>query len=291
MIKKFLLLVVFVASIYFSINSEFFQKKGFAGLQIEYPQGKAAVFIDDQYLGQAPLFEEKLQSGETIIKIVPEKQELASFSVPLNLERNTLTVIIYNPGENPKDSSSLIFELNKLKNTKTALSLESYPEDSMVSIDDGEAQMTPFRIENIAKGDHHFAVDLTSYHSKEHSFQILEGYETKITVNLAKNNNEELTIQTTEETILPESQILESSDSAQISSPKVKINNTGLFVDGEEVLRVRDASASSGQELGFVKTNYFYPYLAEVSSDQNWLKINFQGQEAWISSQCAQVIE
>lgn len=290
MFKKILLLLVFIASVYFSITSDFFSKQRFAGLQIEYPQGKAAVFINDQYLGQAPLFEEKLQSGEVIIKIVPDNDKLASFSLPLTLERKTLTVIVYNPGENPKNSSSIIFELKKLQGNKTALSFESYPEDALVAIDGGEAQKSPFMIENIAKGDHRFAVNLAAYHSKEHSFQILEGYETKITVNLAKNYDQETNLleEVTEEI---KEEVFEASDSAQISGPKVEIKATNFFIEGEEVLRVRDASASSGQELGFVKSGYFYPYLEEESEDQQWLKINFQGQDAWISSQFAQVLE
>ena len=294
MIKKFLLalmlLAVFGASVYFSITTEFFKKQSFAGLQIEYPQGKAAVFINDQYLGQAPLFEEKLQSGEVIIKIVPEKDQLATLSVPLTLERKTLSVIVYNPGENPQSSSSIIFELKKLKRNKTALSFESYPENSLVSIDEGEAQRPPLEIENLAKGDHHFAVNLANYHSKEHSFKVLEGYQTKITVNLAKNNDQKVNA-IEKEINETKSEILEASDSTQITGPKVEILSTNFFVDDQEVLRVRDASASSGQELGFVKTGYFYPYLNEESIDKEWLKINFQNQDGWISAQFAQILE
>ena len=296
MFKKISLLLflplVLAASIYFSITTDIFKKQNFAGLQIEYPQGKAAVFINDQYLGQAPLFEEKIQSGEVIIKIVPDKEELATLSIPLSLERKTLSVIVYNPGKNPQNSSSIIFELKKLKGNKTSLSFESYPEDALVSIDEMEAQKTPLEIENLTKGDHHFAVKLMNYHSKEHSFKILEGYQTKITVNLAKNYDQETkTLEETTEIIETEDNVIEASNSSSITGPKVEILSTNFFIENEEVLRVRNASASSSQELGFVKTGYFYPYLNQKSSDQEWLKINFENQDGWISAQFAQILE
>jgi hypothetical protein len=221
-----------------------------------------------------------------IVKIVPEDENLAIFSLPLTLEKKTLSLIIYSPGENPQTSSSLIFELKKLGAEKTALSIESYPEEAIVSIDGGEGQKSPLKINNIGPGEHHFATSLAAYYKSEHGFQILEGYESRITINLAKNLDAEKEIEEDGMAF-----VFEASNSAEISGAKVKIKATNYFVDQQEGLKVREASNSSSSELGLVKTGFFYPYLEQKSEDQDWLMINFFGTTAWIASQFAEIIE
>jgi len=180
----------------------------------------------------------------------------------------------------------LIFELKKLGAEKTALSIESYPEEAIVSVDGGEGQKSPLKINNIGPGEHHFVADLAAYYKSEHGFQILEGYENRITINLAKKPESENKVEKEEMAF-----VFEASDSAEISGAKVKIKATNYFVDQQEGLKVREASNSASNELGLVKTDFFYPYLEQKSEDEDWLMINFFGNAAWISSQFAEIIE
>ena len=190
MFKKTLIflaaLLVFALAIFFYLSDPL-QKKSRAGLQIEYVSGSAAVFLNDDFLGKAPLVEHQLKSGEYMLKIDPDEEGLSNFTVPIFLEKGTLTIVVYNPGNNPKNSSSTIFELRKRKDGQTAVSFETYPENALVSFDQQEANFSPLTIEGVTSGAHHFLVNLPSYEAQDHSFQVLAGYETKITVNLAKN--------------------------------------------------------------------------------------------------------
>jgi hypothetical protein len=190
MFKKMLILLagllVFSVSLVFTLTDPL-QKHSRAGLQIEYPSGSASVFIDDNYLGKAPLLEEKLQSGEYILKIIPDENNLSSLNLPIYLEKGTLTIIVYNPGENPRSSSSTIFELRKRTDKTSAVSFETYPENALISFDNQEVNFSPLTIEPVSPGEHHFLVNLPSYEAQDHSFLVLDGYETKITINLAKN--------------------------------------------------------------------------------------------------------
>lgn len=190
MFKKILILlaglVVFSVSLIFTLTDPL-QKNSRAGIQIEYPNGGASVFLDDIYLGKAPLLEEKLKSGEHILKIDPDQDDLSSLNLPIYLEKGTLTIIVYNPGENPRSSSSTIFELRKKDDKQSAVSFETYPENAFISFDDQEVSFSPLTIENVKAGEHRFVVNLPSYEAQDHSFLVLEGYETKITINLAKN--------------------------------------------------------------------------------------------------------
>lgn len=190
MLKKLLLLLASVLVFAIALVVVFadpFHKNSRAGLQIEYPNGKASVFLDDNYLGKAPLIEEKLQSGEHIVKITPDDEQLSNLNLPIFLEKGTLSIIVYNPGDNPRTSSSTVFELRKRDDKSSAVSFETYPENAFISFDDQEVTFSPLTIEPIDKGEHHFVVNLPSYEAQDHSFLVLEGYETKITINLAKN--------------------------------------------------------------------------------------------------------
>lgn len=190
MLKKLLLLlaslVVFVVALIVVLVDPF-HKNSRAGLQIEYPNGSASVFLDDNYLGKAPLTEEKLQSGEHIIKITPDDEQLSNLNLPIFLEKGTLTIIVYNPGDNPRNSSSTVFELRKRNDKSSAVSFETYPENAFISFDNQEVTFSPLTIEAVEPGEHHFIVNLPSYEAQDHSFLVLEGYETKVTINLAKN--------------------------------------------------------------------------------------------------------
>lgn len=165
-----------------------FGKNNRAGLQIEYPNGQAAVFLNDSYLGQAPLVEESLQRGDYILKLVPDDKTLSSFSTPLYLEKGTLSIVVFNPGSSSKESSSTIFELRKRNDKQSSVRFETYPENALVSFDQQAMSFSPLTIDAVKSGEHHFSVSLPSYEAQDHSFLVLEGYETKVTVNLAKNS-------------------------------------------------------------------------------------------------------
>ena len=193
MLKKVLLLlasIVVFSSALILVTLDPFNKNSKAGLRIEYPSGTALVFLDDNYLGEAPLLEEKLQSGEHTLKITPQDESLTGLSLPIYLEKGTLTIVVYNPGPSSKDSSSTVFELRKREDKKSSVSFETYPENSFISFDEQEVNFSPLEIE-VEPGEHHFVANLPSYEAQDHSFLVLKGYETKITINLAKASSDQ----------------------------------------------------------------------------------------------------
>lgn len=300
--KWFLLLpLVLIAAIIFTIDP--LGKKTRAGLRVECQGCQAAVFLDDHYLDKTPLLDSNLQSGDHIIKIIPDDQSLAPFNIPIYLEAGTLGIIIYKPGPTPKDSSSTVFELHKLTDSQqSAVSFETFPENAFVSFDGQEIKFSPMRLDNVSPGDHSFIVSLPSYEVQEHSFQVLAGYESRITVDLAKiatDSAGEVLTPSSESAVIQEKynqDVATSSgvaDGSLILGPKVKILPTNYFVDQEEVLKVRDSSASTALEIGYARVGYYYPYAGETVSDteQNWLKIKFQGGDAWLSSRYAEIID
>jgi len=80
---------------------------------------------------------------------------------------------------------------------------------------------------------------------------------------------------------------------------KVKIEKTGFFVDSEEVLRVRAEASKTARELGFAKSDFYYPFAGDLEENpnsspsaqiENWVKIKFEGEGGWVSTEYAELI-
>jgi hypothetical protein len=289
-----------------------------AGLQIEYhgEDQHASVFLDNQYLEKAPLSERSIQSGDHILKIVPDDQNLAEFSTPITLTKGALTVVSYSPGSSAKESSVTIYELEKVDESAElgSISFESYPENALLSFDQQASQYTPIVFENLTPNEYSYTVSLPSYQVHEHTLQVLAGYQIKASIKLAKLSETDLnTEQESEpEPVATDSALLdaelEKDESWGVADPqlivgnKVKIKKTNFFIDRQEVLRVREEASKTAKELGFAKSDFYYPYAGDVEeNDQNaeaspsaqfddWIKIRFEGQEGWISGEFAELI-
>ena len=279
------------------------QKLERAGLQIEYNQGQgyASVFLDDQYLEKAPLAEKEIQAGDYILKIVPDDQGLAEFSTPISLEKGTLAVVIYEAGLSAKYSAATVYELHRQAELgrSGSLSVDSYPETAQLSIS-GQGDLTaPTTIDDLPAGDYQLSISSPGYKGQEQQLQILAGYQTKISVKLAKldetedGQNETNTADNSDQELATEaSQAATTNQAVASQSAQVLIKNTGYFVNDQEVLRVRSASASGASELGWAVAEQTYPYLANLINDEStaWLPILFEDQTGWVSSQFAEII-
>ncbi len=293
-----------------------------AGLQVEYNGSDqyASVFLNNQYLEKAPLSEKNIQSGDYILKIVPDDQDLAEFSIPITLTEGALTVVTYNPGPDTKQSSATIYEVeaqNDLKELGT-ISFETYPENALLSFDQAPTQYTPITIEALLPQEYSYSVSLPSYEIQEHKIQVLAGHQIKVTIKLAKlltdeqlsiqadsnvnteNNTNQATASTELAENLGDSELENDSwgveEIDQIDGKKVLIKKTNFFIDNQEVLRVREKPSLSARELGFAKSDYYYPYIenlgedSEIDESGNWLKIRFENQEGWINVNFAELI-
>jgi len=317
----FLSVVIMTVGVFLYFNPLI--KLSSSGLQVEYngPDQYASVFLNNQYLEKAPLSEKNIQSGDYILKIVPDDQELAEFSTPITLTEGALTVVTYNPGPNTRQSSATIYEIEPQSDLKElgAVSFETYPENALLSFNQTPTQYTPITIEALLPQEYSYSVSLPSYEVQEHTLQVLAGHQIKVTVKLAKlptdtssqnqnNNNVGLSTETDNNPKLSENteQLANSLDSKdeswgvtradQIIGQKVRIKNTNYFIDNQEVLRVREKPSLNARELGFAKSNYYYPYVESSDNDLDanqsgeWLKIKFENQEAWVSTSFAELV-
>jgi uncharacterized protein YgiM (DUF1202 family) len=309
-------LAIIVFSLVLSGCTSFFDKNNKSGLQVLTNDTGAAIFIDGQYLDKAPYINKELKPGQYLLKIQPDDSSLVPYETTINLRKGLLTVLTWKPGSSSELSGGVMYELEKLSSTKqTELSVISIPDGAVISIDGGEKEFSPVLKSDIQPGTHEITISLPSFEEQSHTVNIVQGHRLNILVTLAKNpvavENETTVDATPAVTTSPSAQINNATNSAKtasasavttppkndlgnislntnaITGPKVTITSTNFFQNNQEVLRVRDAIGVSGKELGFAPVGSSYAYLNETTT--GWYKIEFNGQEGWVSSKYAKL--
>jgi hypothetical protein len=303
--------IILVAAGVYIINP--FARKVKAGLQVITHNSTASLFLNDQYLDKAPYINKKIQPGTYDLRIIPDNSDFAAYETSITLNRGTLAVVIWYPGETLEQSGGVIYELEPLTNKKqTEVSFISEPDNAIIQFDDKEQIFAPTVLKDVKQGRHEFEVSLPSFGKQQHTVQILPGYRTKIKIKLSKekiNNGADQPAQIKNETATDSAQTPpatqsdsardialqnQSTDGAEVT-PLIMIKSTKYFQQGVEVLRVRDKPSTGGQSVGFVESGKTYPYLGET--ENGWHHIQFKdaldksNKEGWVSGQFAQLVE
>lgn len=325
MAKLFMAIVIVGSSILFS-GCNPLERKNKAGLQVITNDIAVSIFIDDQFLGKSPFLTKDLKPGEYIVKLEPEDTSYTAYETTLNLRKGMLSVVTWKPGPTLAESGGVIYELEKLPNkNQTAISVLSIPDGGIISIDQKEKKFAPYEEEGIEEGSHDFEISLPSYETQNHTINVVKGHRLNILVKLAKENlldQEEVAEPKVKEEVKeispPPSPVINrktteateagevkgtsipAATPSQTSQPlrqpasnisldggKVLIKKTNFFVDGKEVLKVRDASTSAGKTIGYVESGKEYPYLEEQT--QNWIKLSIGNKSGWVSSLYAEI--
>lgn len=306
--KKFFLVLPLIFALLFS-GCSMVKDKNKAGLQIITNNESVLIFLNNQYIDKSPYINKSLQPNEYILRLEPEDRSLSAYEVPITLRKGLLTVVTWKPGASPETSGGVIYELEPIDNKKIAeVSFISFPDNTIIQFDKKEKQFSPLIITDLEPGHHEFEANLPSYESQKHTINLVAGHRLNINLKLAKVTTEtETKPSPTDLPNPPETKkdALESSPSAKISREeflnnsnnqsnqaivgnRIKILPTNFYMNGEEVLRVRESSSANSKELGFAQVGQEYAYLDEENN--GWYKIKFNQQEGYVSKQFCQLI-
>ncbi|KKT77850.1 MAG: hypothetical protein UW75_C0053G0002 [Parcubacteria group bacterium GW2011_GWF2_44_8] len=307
----FLSLILITSSLVLS-GCSLLDSKVKAGLQVITVQS-ASLFLDGQYLDKSPYINKKIKPGTYNLRIVPEDDKLAAYETPVTLHKGTLTVVNWNLGASAETANGTILELEPSPNGKTEVSFLSVPDSAIIRFDNREQAFSPILFSDVEPGTHEFESSLPSYDPQQHTVNVVKGYKLVVTVKLSKIPGTDLPV------IETESEEMDATDSASNSAtvsarikkavqasqsgiasgsaapagvttgPRVVIQSTNYFTDGQETLRVRAEPKSSGAELGFATVGTGYSYQGEFTN--GWYKILFNGQSGWVNSAYAKLIE
>lgn len=282
-----LVLIVTCCAIFLSgcsVSLPNFSKEPTAGLQVVTGAIPSTVFLNGQYLDKTPLIKKNLRPAEYTIEIRPDDANLVPYQTSLKLAPSLLTVITWKPGETPEQSGGVIYEMEPLaiKNT-TEVSFTSIPDGAIVELADFPKDFTPVVFKDVPAGEQAFTISLPSYLSQEHTINVVPGYRMLVTVKLAKQASFSPSPSPTQAnqatTATPSAS--PSTATASARPAHVTILPTNYFVNGQEVLRVRNLPSVSADQVGLVAVGRSYQLLE--GSESGWLQIQIGSGSGWIS--------
>lgn len=282
--KVMVMSLVLLSAVLFSACNPL-ESKLKAGLQVITTDVPSSLFLNDQYLDKTPFIGKDLKPGQYKLRIQPEDPNLVPHETSISLKKGLLTVVTWKPGNLAETSGGVTYEMEPLKDRNaTELSFVTVPDNAIIKVDDHENIFSPVIENDIPAGQHEFEVSLPSYESQKHTINVVAGYRINITVKLAKNVGAPSSSPSPTPATSSSSATTTSSPSPTpvITGPSITIKPTNFFVNGKQVLRVRDIASSSGKELGFANVGETYAYLGVTQN--GWYKISFNGAEGWINS-------
>jgi hypothetical protein len=280
------------------IKNKFFSQTGKGALQVSStPQ--ATVYLDGEQKGMTPYFNDKIESGEHTVKLVPEAgtENLVTWEGKVNLAPGIVTAINRTLGPTEAESSGEILSLEKIASRNTSsLAVVSNPDGAMIKINGNPEGFAPVLKENLTAGSYLVIVSAAGYEEKSINATTVAGY--KLTVNAKLAQAIEGIAEATSSAEMEEGASPSPSPSPTASpkaSPKPSATPPAKpYVVIKETptgwLRVRAEPSTEAEELARVNPGEMYPYLEEEKS--GWYKIEYEkSEEGWISGVYADLVE
>lgn len=264
---------------------------------------KATVFLDGEHLGQTPYYNEKLKSGEYVLKIVPESsgQALNPWEGRVTLSPGILTVVNRELGLTPDSSSGEILSFEPLADKNAiSISVVTSPDGAVVNLDGEPKGFAPLSIDNISEGDHLLVISSPGFVEKSIKAKTVKGNKLIASVQLARDTSE-----------LPEVDEDEDSEATPSASPKstpkatpktspkaspktgsgTELERPYVEINSPDAgwVRVREEASTASDELTKVDHGETFPL---INTDSGWYQIEYEtGENGWISGKYAEKYE
>jgi len=290
MAKKRLFIIIAALFILLSLIFVFFAgiKKKRAALQLN-AHPRATVFIDAKEAGTTPYRNDKLSSGEILIKMVPEDNKGDSFERKLMLNPETETVINweFNADYDNQAGEILYLEKTSLKD-RAGLIVACIPDSCSVTVDGQMRGFAPLNLEDVGQGSHRIVISLPGYKEKEIMAKAVNHYRLVVEAKLAKDD---FFLETAKEEATGSADldadaadIDQTTATADIATPYVVILDTPTGW-----LRVRSGPSTAATESAKVDPGEKFPLLDEANG---WFEIEYEeGSTGWISGTYAEKFE
>jgi PEGA domain-containing protein/SH3 domain-containing protein len=267
---------------------------------------KATVFLDGEHLGATPYYNEKLKSGEYVLKIVPESsgQALNPWEGRVTLSPGILTVVNRELGLTVESSSGEILSFEPLADKNAvSISVVSTPDGAVVTLDGEPKGYAPLSIDNLAEGDHNLVITSTGYQEKTIKAKTVKGNKLIASVQLARKVSEIIT-EDSEATpaATPKTSPTATPKATPVSSPKASpktdagdetITRPYVQITSKEgYANVRSEPSTSKGEESIITTVDLDETFPLVNTDGGWYQIEYTtGKNGWISGKLAEKYE
>ncbi len=244
-----------------------------------------SVFLDNKHIGRSP-FEEKTDSGEFTIKLVPESTvtSIASWQGSVRITPNLLTFVNADLAESDFTSAVDVLWLEKISSKDSELSVTTNPDGATVSLDGETKGITPLSLSTVSVGDHTVTVTSPGFVTRTLKIKTTAGYKVVAIVKLALSGQG----MTPTPESSPSATLTPKTTPAQTGTePKkpyiiVKDTPTGF-------LRVRMDASTSATEAARVNPGEKYTIL---DTQNGWYQIRYDGtNNGWVSGQYVTKVE
>lgn len=267
---------------------------------------KSTVFLDGEHLGATPYYNEKLKSGEYVLKIVPESsgQALNPWEGRVTLSPGILTVVNRELGLTSESSSGEILSFEPLADKNAvSISVVTTPDGAVVTLDGEPKGYAPLTIDNLSEGDHVLVITSTGYQEKTIKAKTVKGNKLIASVQLARDTSEpeaeesEATPSATPKAT-PKTSPKATPKTSPKASPKADSNDEALarpyvkITSEEGYANVRSEASTSKGEESIITTVDLGDSFPLVNTDGGWYQIEYTaGKNGWISGKLAEKYE
>ena len=291
-----IVLALVVIGVIFGVRSLLSGRKK-AALQVNTTP-KSSIFLDGEFLGSTPYYNDSLKAGEYVLKIVPESsgQALNPWEGRVTLAAGILTAVTRELGLTPDTSSGEILSFEALAD-KDAVSIAvvTTPDGAVVNLDGEPKGFAPLSIDDVTEGEHILTISSPGYTEKIVKAKTVKGYKLIASIQLAREpfvvtteTDQTATASASPSTTLKASPTPNPSPKA---SPTTTLEKPYVVITSETTgwVRVRKEPTTASDEVAKVNDGEQYPLL---DSQSGWYQIEYAaGQTGWISGQYAEKFE
>ena len=271
--KKVLgVVLLLLAALCFVAYKYFTQLSGGVGGLKVVAEPQASIYLGEKLIGRTP-YEDKVQSGEYVLKLIPEgtANNAVTWQTRINLNSGVLTFVNRQLGDTELSSAGEIITLEKISDSDAQIAVITNPDGAVVTLDGQEKGISPLNMRNIPPGDHDLTVSSPGFLSRTIKVKATEGYKLMTTFQLALSSQE----------ATPSASPADKSDSTTEGKNYVTISDTPTGF-----LRVREEPSTAATEAAQVKPGDKFEYTDE---QDGWYKIVYEeGKEGWISGRYAE---
>jgi len=269
---------------------------------------QSTVFLDGQHLGQTPLDNDKLKSGDYVLKIVPESggQALSPWEGRIALTGGIQTVVSRDLGLTPDLSAGEILSFEPIADKSSAsISVVSTPDGAVVNLDGEPRGFAPISLDKISEGEHNLVITSPGFSDRTIKAKTIKGNKLIVAVQLARQGETEVQEETAavatssaSPKASPKASVKPVPSATASASPKASPKASGAAISRPYVqinspdtgwVRVRSEPSTAATELTKVDHGEQFPLK---DAQNGWYEIEYEsGKTGWISGKYAEKFE
>lgn len=263
-----------------------------------------SVYLDGNYMGQTPFFDEKIKIGEYTLGLYPQNSDQSIWQVKIPINKRSLSVINYTHSPVVEQRSSEVIYLQPLNDSHQAkLSISTLPDHVVVKLQGQVQGFSPLSFDTLDAGEYQITLEAPGYVSKNIQARTIAGQHLVIQAQLGQQ------IQPAREATAspvapPEIQPQETPPPSRLGTQENGVSLgyqtleglSGQYVKilpatvGINWLRVRGTpNAVANNEVARVRVGDYFKYIQD-SDNQEWRLIEYApGKQGWVTLRYGQL--